>query len=276
MTDENKTIADSEANNDLAESVRLSEERMREIEQEIKQTPLTSALKPLVELESQYKENEGPHNFLSGVSALQKRYESIRIVRGDGNCYYRAFLYSLAEKLTSHSSKEEGQRVLTFLKEESWKNVKQVGYNEMTIEMFYDEAVSLIERVLSGSFNAEALAKEMNEENATSDFCTWYLRVVTATHLKMDPERFQPFIEQPGIDVAQFCQREVEPMGKECEQLQALALAEAFGVQVRIEYLDGHELVDGNVMHHVFGPENAALQLCLLYRPGHYDILYPK
>lgn len=276
MSEGSNGFSSPEIGNNLAESVRLSEERMREIEEETKKSPLTSALKPLAELEQQYRENEGPQHFLSGVTALQKLYQNIRIVRGDGNCYYRAFLFALAEKLSSKDESQEGQRILTFLKDESWKNVKDVGYNEMTIEMFYDEAVSLIERVLSGSLDAEALAKEMNEENATSDFCTWYLRVVTATHLKMDAERFQPFIEQPGIDVAQFCQREVEPMGKECEQLQALALAEAFQVQVRIEYLDGHELVDGNVTHHVFGPESAALQICLLYRPGHYDILYPK
>lgn len=31
----------------------------------------------------------------------------------------------------------------------------------------------------------------------------------------------------------------VEPMGKECEQLQIQALTEYLGVTVRIEYLDG-------------------------------------
>jgi ubiquitin thioesterase protein OTUB1 len=55
----------------------------------------------------------------------------------------------------------------------------------------------------------------------------------------------------------------------------ALALAEAIGVQVKIEYLDGHALVNGKVAHHTVGPESAALHLTLLYRPGHYDILYP-
>jgi ubiquitin thioesterase protein OTUB1 len=270
MTQDSNVASSSDDN--LAESFRLSEERMKEIEDETKLSPLTSTLKPLTELEQQYREG----TFLAGVAALQKRYGGIRMVRGDGNCYYRAFLFALAETLCRDTKHPEGQRILTFLKEVSWKHVKEVGYNEMTIEMFYEEAVSLIERVMSGSVDAEALAKELNEENSTSDYCTWYLRVVTATHLKMDPQRFEPFIEQPGMDVAQFCQREVEPMGKECEQLQVLALAEAFGIKVRIEYLDGHELVAGDVTHHVFGPEDSALQICLLYRPGHYDILYAK
>lgn len=55
----------------------------------------------------------------------------------------------------------------------------------------------------------------------------------------------------------------------------ALALAEAVGVQVKIEYLDGHALVNGKVAQHTVGPESATLHLTLLYRPGHYDILYP-
>ena len=52
-----------------------------------------------------------------------------------------------------------------------------------------------------------------------------------------------------------------------------LALAEAFGVMVNIEYLDGRELVDGgSLVMHSFG--DGGLQITLLYRPGHYDILY--
>jgi ubiquitin thioesterase protein OTUB1 len=255
----------------IEESVRLSEARMKEIEEEVQKAPLTSEIRPLSDLEAQYKDV----SFLAGLKALQEDYGQIRTVRGDGNCYYRAFLYSLAEMLfPEKSNKQEAQRILEFVKKTSWENVKTAGYEEMTIEVFFDELVSLLERVIAGSIDAAALHTEMNEENTTSDYCTWYLRVVTATHLKMDPDRFIPFLEQ-HVDMAQFCQREVEPMGKECEQLQVLALAEAFGLQVQIEYLDGHDLVGGKVANHIFGPENAA-KLFFLYRPGHYDILYPK
>ena len=36
-----------------------------------------------------------------------------------------------------------------------------------------------------------------------------------------------------------YCQREVEPMGKESEQLHVTALSEALGLRVSIQYLDG-------------------------------------
>ena len=183
-------------------AVKLSEERLKEIEDQVKKAPLTSNVCPLSKLRAEYEETS---NFLLGVQALEQNYHQIRMVRGDGNCYYRAFLYSLAEKLLQ--DKTESERVLNYVKKDSWENIKKAGYEEMTIEVFYDELVSLLERVASGTIDAAALHKEMNEENATSDYCTWYLRVVTATHLKQDPDRFLPFIEQPGLDMVQFCQR---------------------------------------------------------------------
>lgn len=36
-----------------------------------------------------------------------------------------------------------------------------------------------------------------------------------------------------------YCQREVEPMGRESEQLHVTALTEALGLRVLVQYLDG-------------------------------------
>lgn len=149
------------------------------------------------------------------------------------------------------------------------------GYDEMAIEVFYESLVELLE----GLESIEALHAELTQENATSDYCTWYLRVLTATFLKADPERFMPYLEDDCYDIATFCQKQIEPMGKECSMVQVLALAEAFQVRVDIEYLDGHEFTpkaDGGsgLSKHSFGPETATTTLTLLYRPGHYDILY--
>ena len=78
-------------------------------------------------------------------------------------------------------------------------------------------------------------------------------------------------------------------MGKECGMVQVSALAECMGVKVIIEYMDGRELKlnklnnnDEVVVHHVFGEGNnedgeddeRKTSITLLYRPGHYDILY--
>jgi len=66
-------------------------------------------------------------------------------------------------------------------------------------------------------------------------------------------------------------------MGRECGMVQVLALAEAFQVLVKIEYLDANAQKETNsgLIMHTFG-KKGGVELHMLYRPGHYDILYPK
>jgi ubiquitin thioesterase protein OTUB1 len=215
-------------NNNAAELDRQTQARLEEIEEEIKKQPLTSELKPLADMEAFYRQGEQDYNashFLAGVQALQKDYSQIRLVRGDGNCYYRAFLYSLAEKIMQMQASsdnvniKEGHRIVEWIKKDSWNKVLAAGYDEITMEAFYETIVELMEKIVSSSSSSDNgssfLHVELNQENSTSDYCTWYLRVVTAMHLKSDPDRFLPFLEQQNnnmMDMQQFCQREVEPM----------------------------------------------------------------
>lgn len=65
--------------------------------------------------------------------------------------------------------------------------------------------------------------------------------------------------------------KEVEPMSKESDHIHIIALARALNVSILVEYMDRGE--GGTVNHHVF-PEGSDPRIFLLYRPGHYDILY--
>jgi ubiquitin thioesterase protein OTUB1 len=183
----------------------------------------------------------------------------------------------LAEYIQNNPDSAETKRILQWIRKDSWEDVlRKGGYDEFAIEAFYDSMVGLLEEKV-GAADATALHREMNEEGGVSDYCTWYCRVIAATYLKQDPDRFLPYIVEAGCnDMGEFCRREVEPMGKECEQVQALALAEAAGVSVKIAYLDGRQQASGIITHHTFGPDNAVVKMTLLYRPGHYDILYPR
>jgi ubiquitin thioesterase protein OTUB1 len=142
--------------------------------------------------------------------------------------------------------------------------------------MFYEELVELIDYIDSDTNNEATMKSQLhdklNEENSTSDYCTWYLRVLTAAQMKSDPDRFLPFLlaeeSSSGLlsmDIPTFCSREVEPMNKECGMVQVAALAECFGVRVKIEYMDGRIVEDEG---------GKRMEITLLYRPGHYDILY--
>ena len=234
--------------------------------------------------------DDATSHFAAGCQYLTQHYAAYRSVRGDGNCYFRAFLYRLVELLSSSDNgATESQRLLTWLQTTSWEQVLNIGgYSEFAIEAFYDSLRQVLQEIVeqhkkqsTTSFKSNWHAR-FNKENDLSDYCTWYLRVLTATQLKAHAERFLPFIEDTTfaatMDMAAYCQRHVEPMGVECEMVSVAALAEALGVRVVAEYLDGRPL-DKNkkLARHEFGPTTAgaALTIHVLYRPGHYDILYP-
>jgi hypothetical protein len=81
--------------------------------------------------------------------------------------------------------------------------------------------------------------------------------------------------DNDDIDMNSYCLREVEPMGKEVEAMMVTALTEYLGIKLKIEYLDGKSFDKelSCVLLNVFEGENN-YDVCLLYRPGHYDILY--
>jgi ubiquitin thioesterase protein OTUB1 len=350
---------ENKSNNNSDDHQYIQQERMvEEIAKQIKQEQsLTSEKLRLSSIQQQYRSNNNNNSsgsttattttdtntFITGLMELQNTYSHIRTVRGDGNCYYRAFLYSLLEQLirfnhTNQSSRcssssdnnnnnnsvsddailQEGQRIYEYIKTKSWKDILQQNYDEMAIEIFHDEMIDIFHKVIidqvyttktttATTIVSSLFHEAMNEENSISDYCTWYLRLITATYIKQDTDRFLPFIlslsydnnnnDTIVCDVNQFCSKYIEPMGQECEHVQVLALAEAFQIHVRIEYLDGRSFTispstttnssnnnrnnnidtkSNSVYCHQFGPETSPIQITLLYRPGHYDILYKK
>jgi ubiquitin thioesterase protein OTUB1 len=320
-----------------------TEAQLEAIANDIRESqPLTSELKPLEDLKAEYSSSGSDSGggdpssganrfFLLGIDDLihNKGYTHYRSTRGDGNCYYRAFLYRLCDRLLALSDRQgrpsngndddddendDVRRICRFLKDESLPWVTSVGgYEETSVEIFYDSIVECLDRVVSGNggsnggsnddeaFTHADLHSMLNEEASTSDYCVWYLRILAATHCRADPERFLPYVlgeQQPdrphfADDVDSYCRACIEPVGSEATMVSALALAEALRVPVTVAYLDGHPFVaataaeDGGgpgIVQHRFGPAQSddngggagedSVHITLLYRPGHYDILY--
>jgi len=127
----------------------------------------------------------------------------------------------------------------------------------------------------------EVLVQTFRDDVHTCDCCTWFMRLLTAATMRRQAERFLPFLDDIAAstgDMQDYTQREVLPMGKECEQVHIIALAECLGVQVKIEYMDGRpfEHALGCVLTDIAEGSEGVITISLLYRPGHYDILYDK
>lgn len=110
---------------------------------------------------------------------------------------------------------------------------------------------------------------------STSQYLLCFARMITSASLQDNPDKFLAFVmaTHPEMQTTkQFCNKEVEVMGVDADQLQITALTDALQIGVRIEYLDG----SGDTLSHIDFPEGAEPSLFLLYRPGHFDILEPR
>jgi len=266
-----------------SEAYRKQEEMQKEIESLQASAPMVGEVEACSVLLPLYEGNPLP-GFVEGITNyLSLTFPAgLRRVRGDGNCFYRAFLFSYLEQIIRGGAASAGE--LMRFKEvivNSKADLVALGYTECTFEIFVDMLVELVDKVAAGGVTAQEHFDMFQEDNSDCDYYVWYMRLMTSCALKRDAARFEPFIPDPSCaTIAEFCSRCVEPMKTECEHLQILALSEYIGVQVHIHYLDGKPCPVGESLQvHKFAEPADASQAAsaptihLLYRPGHYDIL---
>lgn len=154
-------------------------------------------------------------------------------------------------------------------------------------EDFADEAIGLL-RELAGCVNdqpkAQALIHERWTDVGTGSSMIYYLRLLAATHLKSNPEQYDPFVPD-GQGIQSYCAQSIELPDREIEQLGIIALYNCLlkpvNCVLEIAYLDrspGTEVNTYRFPEDANGKDIASLgpMIYLLYRPDHYDILYRR
>jgi len=237
------------------------------LEKETSQQPFIGEKEPLTTLIEEYQNANG---FREKIQNLTQKYSSIRRVRRDGNCFYRAFLFSYLNHLLEFKNKEEISRILKFI-QESFPMLLNLGYPEISIESFYEILLEQIELIRDDKHNSKTLLESFCDYGISNALVV-YMRLLTALSLQQNEELYSPFLEN-GQTIKQFCSSEVEPMAKEADHLKIDALTKIFDIGLALEYLD---LSPGNVCKfHQFLPDKPQ-KVVMLYRPGHYDIIYPS
>lgn len=244
--------------------------QQREIEQEIAFTnPLVSDSHAIASLNSEYLDDAV---YISKLKDLSSKYRGIRRTRPDGNCFFRAFAYAYLEYLVLNKS--EFSKFYEYAAK-SRERLTAAGFPRFTIEDFYETFMEVINKVKPEGDNTEAALAELHKllnEQGHSDYVVVYLRLITSQHLQEKADFYQNFIEG-NYSVVDFCRQEVEPMYKESDHIHIIAICSALEAGVRVEYMDRG---DGDqVIAHDF-PDGCKPNVFLLYRPGHYDILYPN
>ncbi|CAN1187774.1 OVARIAN TUMOR DOMAIN-containing deubiquitinating enzyme 1 [Linum perenne] len=223
--------------------------------------PFIGEREPLSALAAEYQ--SGNVILQQKIQLLSEQYAAIRRTRGDGNCFFRGFMFAYLEHILRSQDRKEVDRVKLNV-EECRKTLQSLGYADFTFEDFFALFLEQVDSVLEG-----------NDDS---------VRFVTSGEIRKRSEFFEPFIfGLTNATVEQFCKSSVEPMGEESDHVHITALSDALGVPIRVVYLDRSSSSDGSgvaVNRHDFIPEGTGATaepfINLLYRPGHYDILYPK
>ncbi|KAJ4827407.1 ubiquitin-specific protease otu1 [Turnera subulata] len=243
--------------------------------------PFLGDKEPLSALAAEYE--AGSPILLEKIKVLGEQYAAIRRTRGDGNCFFRSFMFSYLEHILETQDKAEVDRVKAKV-EECRKTLQNLGYVDFTFEDFF-----ALDSVLQG--NETPISHDELINRSRDQSISDYGEFVTSGEIRKRSEFFEPFIlGLSNTTVEQFCKSSVEPMGEESDHVHITAISDALGVPIRVVYLDRSSCDTGGVSvnHHDFIPTtdlpNAASGsaksanpfITLLYRPGHYDILYPK
>ncbi|KAM0834654.1 hypothetical protein ACQ4PT_063453 [Festuca glaucescens] len=213
------------------------------------------------------------------ANMLLANYSEYRKVSGDGSCLYRSFIYSYLEQLVKVSPGEE---------------LRLIGTLEPLLEKFqrlhlpgsyadgHNAFVNLIldcmdhKQTLSVSDYEDWIFKKSQNEKKFSEIIS-YLRLVAAVQICSEVEKFRHVI--PELDPLRpeaWCRRNVIPMQAEGDEVHLVALTDVLHVPLQIVIVDISASEEPNTHIIYESPDALPLFPCvtLLYRPGHYDIIY--
>ncbi|THU93846.1 cysteine proteinase, partial [Dendrothele bispora CBS 962.96] len=264
--------------------------------------PLIDQILPISELRKEYE--RGSTTFVKQIDWLEAQgYQAIRRARGDGDCFYRSLSFAYVERLLKSPDPASAVSNALNVLSTTPAMLENVGFQKLVFEDFYEIFEGLLKNIsiphtpdapteegggvagTGGMEEAILLSAFQNAEISNS--IVMYMRLLTSAQIRIDPDTYQPFLFHPELgepmSVREFCENFVEATGKEADHVQMTALSRALHVDIDVAYLDGRSGggEEGHVEFVKFQQDQSDQQvgggdggpICLLYRPGHYDIL---
>ncbi|KAH7073402.1 peptidase C65 Otubain-domain-containing protein [Paraphoma chrysanthemicola] len=219
------------------------------------------------------------------TAALPAKYAYYRTCRGDGHCGWRAIAFTYFEALLRVGDASK------FGQEEARLNslgnlLEHIGYGRDIWIDFAESAFELLRKLQHSTEQydgaAETILLDTFNDMGESMAIITFVKLLASAWVQTHADDFRHFV--PMGDVKAYCSNNIEPTQCEADNIGIAALAEAFvkpaGFGLEVWYLDrspGEEINRSfyaePMDHHQMTIQNAPM-LRLLYRPGHYDILY--
>ncbi|VAI42400.1 unnamed protein product [Triticum turgidum subsp. durum] len=205
-------------------------------------------------------------------------YSEIRLVIGDGECFYRSFIFSYLEQVIDRQDTDEEHRLLDVVERMSVQHAI-LGWNSefsRTSRAFEE----LIEKVMrwkgtesTSSCRKEELLQFFSTYERTQDIFA-FLRLLVAIHICSHSEEYVPHIpevDQGNCSLEVWCLEHVIPARVDADHVMLVALATALEVPLRTESFQ-----QGYARDIYTGPGFPRPSVTLLYTGNHYNIIYPR
>ncbi|CAN4114279.1 unnamed protein product [Withania somnifera] len=95
--------------------------------------PFVGDKEPLSSLEAEY--HLGSPILLKKIKVLSEQYTAIRRTRGDGNCFFRSFMFGYLEHILESQDQNEVRRIKANI-EECKKTLQSLGYANSPLKTF--------------------------------------------------------------------------------------------------------------------------------------------
>ncbi|KFY03137.1 hypothetical protein O988_01688 [Pseudogymnoascus sp. VKM F-3808] len=207
--------------------------------------------------------------YVAKIAKLPQIYSHYRRVLGDGNCGWRGMYpigYSYFETLQKLGSKDQLEEEIARMMSltsfiETW-----CGYQEWAFEDIREEVLNLLRDLaatvhLRPPSDADSIILQRFNDEEVSNAIIYFFRLLASAWLKANSVTYRDFIPD-GLGVDYYSKSLIEPAKTEIEHLGMTLLIEVLMKPADDE--SGTPIYAGVPMVH------------LLYRPGHYDILYKE
>ncbi|KAI8632731.1 peptidase C65 Otubain-domain-containing protein [Xylariaceae sp. FL1651] len=221
--------------------------------------------------------------YVAKTMALTQTYSHYRPILGDGNCGWRAIAFAYFETLVRCSDINLVQHELKRMTELNDYIEKVGGQDPSMFELMVSDTFDLFNDIIlamsEGNDPMPSLMAKFNEVYISSCL-VYHLRLLACSQLKGNAAHYEPYLAgnlQDYIDATVMpANREIDHI---CLVLLHAILLKPVNMVLEIAYLDRSEGTQVTV--HRFSNEATEQDsstlgpiIYLLYRPGHYDILY--
>lgn len=145
-----------------------------------------------------------------------------------------------------------------------------MGYDAFAVDDFFE----LLDEQISNIIQTPTVEKLSScfSDDSVDGYLMTCMRCICGANVKKYSEEFQFFLPEKYASIETFVRNEVDPMYRDCDQIQIVALTRALAVPLRIVYLDQSEGDSPTI--HTFEDAEGKEAVVLLYKPGHYDLIY--